>query len=127
MTYYFSKRLTCGFEEAIDRTKVALSEAGFGVLTEIDIRATMKAKLGVDLAPYIILGACNPPLAYEALQAEDKVGLMLPCNVIVQGAGDGAEVSAIDPAAAMGGIDNPRLQAVADKVAGKLKAVIAGL
>ena len=127
MTYYFSKSLACGFDEAIARTTAALQGAGFGVLTEIDVQATMKKKLDVDFPAYRILGACNPPLAHQALLAEDHVGLMLPCNVVVRAVAGGTEVSAIDPLAAMGAIDNPALHAVAATVSEKLKAVIAGL
>jgi uncharacterized protein (DUF302 family) len=125
MSYYFSKTIEAGFGDAVARTKAALSAEGFGVLSEIDVAATMKAKLGADMAPYLILGACNPKLAHDALQVEDKIGLMLPCNVIVQSRGDNhTEVSAIDPVASMLAIDNAALKQAAALVQAKLKAVI---
>ena len=89
MAYYFSKTLALPFDDAVTRTRAGLSEHGFGVITEIDVRQTLQAKLGVEFRPYVILGACNPALAYEALKLEDKVGVMLPCNVIIQDVGDG--------------------------------------
>jgi uncharacterized protein (DUF302 family) len=122
-TYHFSKTLDLPFEAALDATREALGQEGFGVITEIDLRATFKAKLGEDFRAYTILGACNPKLAFEALGLEDKVGAMLPCNVVVQDAGGGrTEVSAIDPVASMQAIDNPALKDKAAVVAGKLKA-----
>lgn len=125
MSYYFSKLLDTSFDEAITRTKSALQQEGFGVISEIDIRQTLKTKIGAEFRPYLILGACNPALAHEALLLEDKVGLMLPCNVIVQEAGDGQiEVAAIDPAASMQSIENPALKAQAAVVGEKLKAAI---
>lgn len=128
MTYYFAKTLDETFDAAVARTREALAQEGFGVITEIDVRRTMQAKLGVDFRPYLILGACNPGLAYEALKLEDKVGAMLPCNVVVQDAGDGrTEVAAIDPVASMQAIDNAELKAKAAMVAEKLKAAIARL
>lgn len=128
MSYYFSKILSATFPDAVARAKAALSAEGFGVLTEIDVAATMKAKLGVDMVPYLILGACNPKLAHEALQFEDKIGLMLPCNVIVQQKDEGrTEVAAIDPVASMLAIDNPRLKQAAAIVQLKLQSVIAQL
>lgn len=128
MTYYLSATLSLGFEVAVQRTIEALKAEGFGVITQIDIRATLKEKLGVDFRDYRILGACNPTLAYEALKLEDKVGTMLPCNVVVQAAGDGAtEVAAIDPVASMQAVDNPALKAAAEQVRAKLSAVIAAL
>lgn len=127
MTYHLSKRLDCSFEEAVQRTFGALQQQGFGVLTDIDMQATLKTKLGVETSPYRILGACNPPLAYRALQAEDRIGLLLPCNVVVRAAGDAVEVSAVDPVVAMAGIDNPALAPVAAEVGAKLRAVIDAL
>ncbi len=128
MSYYFSKTLDCGFDEAINRTTEALKSEGFGVLTEIDVAATLKNKIGVDFRPYRILGACNPKLAFEALTLEDKIGTMLPCNVVVQDAGRGrTEVAAVDPVASMQAVDNPRLKEAAAEVRGKLQAVIARL
>ena len=128
MIYHFSKTLRMPFDAAIERVTAALQREGFGVLTEIDVKATLKKKLDVDFRNYRILGACNPPLAHQALQIEDKVGTMLPCNVIVQDKGEGmVEVSAVDPVASMQAIDNPRLRELADTVRGKLKGVVDGL
>lgn len=125
MSYYFSKQLDTPFDDAVIKTKEALAHEGFGVISEIDIRQTLKAKIGVEFRPYLILGACNPALAHEALLLEDKVGLMLPCNVIVQEADDGmVEIAAIDPAASMQSIDNPALKAQAAIVGEKLKAAL---
>ena len=128
MTYHFSKRLRLPFESAIARVTEALRQQGFGILTEIDVEQTLKKKLGADFRPYRILGACNPSLAYQALQVEDKIGTMLPCNVIVQDAGDGmVEISAVDPVASMAAVDNPKLAVVAEMVRAKLRDVIASL
>ncbi len=128
MTYVFSKTLALPFADAITRTREALTAEGFGVITEIDVQKTLKDKLGVQFRPYMILGACNPELAHEALKLEPNVGAMLPCNVVVQGAGDGrTEISAIDPVASMQAIDNPELKKKAGAVAKKLKAAIARL
>jgi uncharacterized protein (DUF302 family) len=128
MTYYFSKKLPVGFDEAVRRTVEALKAEGFGVITEIDVRDTLKKKIDVEFRNYRILGACNPALAHEALQLEDKVGTMLPCNVIVQDAGEGeVEVAAIDPVASMQAIDNPELKRAAEQVRAKLARVIEGL
>jgi uncharacterized protein (DUF302 family) len=125
MSYYFSRTLQVPFEEAVARTREALAAEGFGVITEIDIAKTFKAKLGEEFRPYLILGACNPRLAREALQLEDKVGAMLPCNVVVQQtAGGQTEVAAIDPEASMQAIGNPELQQKARMVGEKLKAAI---
>jgi uncharacterized protein (DUF302 family) len=128
MSYHFSKRLDVPFDQAVSRVTEALKREGFGVLTDIDVAATMKAKLGQDFRPYRILGACNPQLAHRALQLEDKIGTMLPCNVIVQEHDGGAvEVSAVDPVASMQAIDNPRLGEVANEVQAKLKRVVESL
>ena len=128
MSYHFSKTLRVPFDAAVERVTAALQREGFGILTEIDVKATLKKKLDVDFRNYRILGACNPPLAHQALQVEDKIGTMLPCNVVVQETGAGTvEVSAVDPVASMQAIENPRLQGVAKTVRGKLKAVIDGL
>ena len=128
MAYHFTKRLRLSFEAAISRVTEALKQQGFGILTEIDVQQTLKKKLDVDFHPYRILGACNPPLAYQALQAEDKIGTMLPCNVIVQDVGDGiVEISAVDPVASMAAIDNPKLAVIAKTVQAKLKDVIDSL
>lgn len=127
MDYYVSKKLDVGFDEAVERAKAALQEGGFGVLTEIDVAATLKKKLDVDFRPYRILGACHPQSAYAALKAEDKIGLMLPCNLIVQEFDDGVEVAAIDPIASMAAVENEGLAEVAASVQQKLKNVIDSL
>ena len=128
MSYHFSKKLHMGFDHAIQHVTMALAAKGFGVLTTIDVRATLKKKLDVDFRPYTILGACNPGFAHKALLAEDKIGTMLPRNVIVQDAGNGeVEVSAVDPAASMAAIENPKLEAIAGEVRTMLKDMIAGL
>jgi uncharacterized protein (DUF302 family) len=127
MAYTIDRMVSGSFENVIDRTVAALKAEGFGILSDIDIRATLKAKLGAEFRPYRILGACNPPLAHRALQSEDKIGAMLPCNVIVQQKDDGIEVSAIDPLAGMERIGNPQLTAIAQEVAQKLSRVIAAI
>ncbi len=128
MSYYFSKVLEMTFDEAIAKVTEELKKEGFGVLTEIDVKETLKKKLGVDFQKYRILGACNPPFAYQALQAENKIGTMLPCNVIVQETSEGqVEVSAIDPVASMQAIENPALKKIATEVRNKLKKVIDSL
>ncbi len=128
MGYYFSKTLPVGFDEAVRRATEASKKGGFGIITEIDVRRTFMDKLGIDFRNYRILGACNPRLAYEALQLEDKVGTMLPCNVVVQEiTQDRTEVAAIDPVASMQAIENPGLKASADRVQTLLRNVIDGL
>lgn len=129
MSYYFNKILAgISFEEAEARVTEALKEEGFGVLTEIDVKATLKKKLDVEFRKYKILGACNPPFAYQALQTEDKIGTMLPCNVILQETdGGGIEVAAIDPLASMKSVENEALGAVGIEVANKLKKVVESL
>ncbi|WP_374570617.1 DUF302 domain-containing protein [Phenylobacterium sp.] len=128
MSYYFAKTLQAPFADAVAKAREALAAEGFGVITEIDVQKTLQTKIGVDFRPYLILGACNPGLAHEALKLEDKVGAMLPCNVVVQDLGEGrAEVAAIDPVASMQAIDNPALKEKAQLVADKLKAAIARL
>lgn len=128
MSYYFSKVIAASIPEAMEKTKAALAKEGFGVLTEIDVQGTMKKKLGAEMKPYLILGACHPESAYKALQAENKIGTMLPCNVIVQELGPGkAEITAVDPIASMQAVTNPSLGAVAAEVQQKLKNVIASL
>jgi len=128
MSYYFSKTLNVSFEEAVARVTEELKKEGFGILTDIDVQATLKKKLNADFRKYRILGACNPPFAYQALQAEDKIGLMLPCNVIVQELSEGkVEVAAIDPITSMQAINNPLLGSVAQQVHAKLKKVIENL
>ena len=128
MAYYFSKTLGADFDEAVRRTVDALKEEGFGVLTDIDVKDTLKKKINADFRRYRILGACNPKLAHEALQAEDKIGTMLPCNVVVQERPDGKiEVAAIDPVASMMAIENPRLGETARLVREKMQRVVARL
>jgi uncharacterized protein (DUF302 family) len=128
MSYYLSRTIESGFDEAVAKVLDALKQEGFGVLTDIDVASTMKQKLGIEFRPYRILGACNPPLAHKALSAEDKVGVMLPCNVIVQEAGAGKiEVASIDPRAAMERIGNPALTDLANEVADKLTRVISAI
>jgi uncharacterized protein (DUF302 family) len=125
MGYYIGKTVELSFDQAVIRVTEELKKEGFGILTEIDVQQTLKKKLDVDFRKYIILGACNPPLAYKALQAEDKIGVMLPCNVIVQETADGkVEVSAVDPIASMQAINNPGLRDLAEEVQGKLRKVI---
>jgi len=125
MTYYFTKTTDLPFDEAVARTRETLQAEGFGIITEVDIAATFKKKIGVDFRPYIILGACNPKAAHEALGFEDKVGLMLPCNVIVQAlASGGSEVAAIDPVASMAAIDNADLKAKAGEIGESLKRAV---
>jgi len=128
MTYHFSRTIDLPFDQAVARVTEALKREGFGVLTDIDVSATLKAKLGVAFRPYRILGACNPPLAHRALELEDKIGTMLPCNVIVQEHGaSNVEVSAVDPAASMQAIENTALAEVAEEVRGRLQKVIDSL
>jgi len=113
------------YDQAVEQTKAALKEQGFGVLTEIDVRATLKTKLDIDFQRYVILGACNPPLAHQALSTDPSVGLMLPCNVVVYDNGDGAStVSALNPMAAIGVVGNPGLDAMAAAATAKLSAAI---
>ncbi len=128
MSYYFSKSMEMAFDEAVAKVTGELKKEGFGILTEIDVKETLKKKLNVDFKKYKILGACNPPFAYKALKAEDKIGTMLPCNVIVQETSDGqVEVSAIDPVASMQAVKNPALQEIAAEIQNKLKEVINSL
>lgn len=128
MSYYLGTVLPLGFDEAIRRVTEALKREGFGIITEIDVKATLKSKINVEFRPYRILGACNPALAYEALQLEDKVGTMLPCNVVVQELAPGrVEVAAIDPVASMMAIDNPALHEKAASVRAKLERAIGSL
>ena len=127
MNYTFDRKFSGAFDDVVERTIAALKAEGFGVLTDIDVRATMKAKLGADFRPYQILGACNPPLAHRALQEEDKIGVMLPCNVIVQEKADGIEVSAVDPLVGMERVGNPALTGIAKEVAAKMQRVMASI
>ena len=128
MSYYLTTKTTKTYDEAIDKVTSELKKEGFGILTEIDVKETLKKKLDVDFHRYKILGACNPPFAYQALLAEDKIGLMLPCNVIVQETPDGlVEVSAIDPIASMQAVDNPVLGEIATQIRAKLQTVISNI
>ena len=124
MTYFHARTIEGDFDSVLDRTRAALQRHGFGVLTEIDVQATLKARIGEDFRPYRILGACNPRMAHEALKMEPHVGAMLPCNVVVQQADAGVEVFAIDPAASMRAIDNPALLAHAATVGDHLRAAV---
>ena len=128
MDYHFSKTLSAGFDDAVQKVTDELKKEGFGILTEINVQETLKKKLNVEFRRYKILGACNPHFAYQALQAEDKIGTMLPCNVLVQEKPGGeVEVSAVDPVASMRAIENPNLAGVAQQVQAKLKRVIHNL
>jgi uncharacterized protein (DUF302 family) len=128
MEYFNSKKVELPFEQAITKVTELLKEEGFGVLTEIDVKDTLKKKLDVDFKKYRILGACNPNFAYQALQAEDKIGVMLPCNVIVEEHQDGTiEVSAVDPVASMQAVENDSLEPIAEQVRANLKKVIDSL
>lgn len=128
VSYHFTKTMDRRFEKVVSDVTEALKQEGFGILTEIDVQQTLKQKLGVDFRKYCILGACNPPLAHQALQVEDKIGAMLPCNVVVQETDDGkVAVSAVDPIASMQAVSNPKLMGVAQTVQQKLKAVIEAL
>jgi uncharacterized protein (DUF302 family) len=127
MTYYIAKTVSGDFDAVIDRVIEALKKEGFGVLTEIDVAATLKKKIDVDFRPYRILGACNPKLAHHALQTEDKIGVMLPCNVIVQKTDKGVEVAAIDPVASLGRVGNPALEETAETVKAMLTRVVESL
>ena len=128
MSYYITTKTTRTYEEALEKVTSELKKEGFGVLTEIDVKATLKKKLDADFRKYKILGACNPPFAYQALLAEDKIGLMLPCNVVVQETADGSvEVSAVDPIASMQAVDNPTLGEIATQIKAKLQTVISNI
>jgi uncharacterized protein (DUF302 family) len=128
MSYYFSKIINESFDRAIVKVVLSLKNEGFGVLTEIDVKETLKKKLDVDFQKYRILGACNPSFAYKALKAEDKIGTMLPCNVIVQEISEGeVEIAAVDPVASMKAVENPDLFEIAEQVQEKLRKVIESL
>ena len=125
MSYYFSKTIESSFDDAVARVTALMKDEGFGVLTSIDVKQTLKKKLDVDFRNYCILGACNPPFAYKALQAEDKIGTMLPCNFVVQETEAGrVEVAAINPLASMQAVENENLRGIAEEVVEKLKRVI---
>ena len=125
--YGYRKKLGMPYQAAVDRLREELQKQGFGILTEIDVKATLKKKLGVEFENYIILGACNPPFAYQAIQSEQEIGLMMPCNVIVYEKQGMVYVSAVLPTAAMGMIENPKLKRIAQKAEIKLKAVVDGI
>lgn len=128
MSYYFSTSTDLSVEDAIVKTTEQLSKEGFGVLSEIDVKTTLKNKIDVDIPKYVILGACNPKFAHRALSTEEHIGTMLPCNVVVRENELGqTEVFAVDPIASMSAVDNPELAAIADEVQQKLKAVIASI
>ena len=125
MSYYTSRTISAPFSEVIERVTAALGQKGFGVLTTIDVTATMKTKLGVDFRPYVILGACNPQFAWRALQVEDKIGTMLPCNVVVTEVAPGTvEIAAVDPLASMSSVGNAQLEEIAGAVAAALRDVV---
>ncbi len=124
MAYGFSKTLNLSFDNAVEKVTEELRKEGFGILTTIDVKETLKKKLNVDFKRYVILGACNPPFAHKALLAEEEIGLLLPCNVVVYEKGDGIVVSAFDPMAMMKIVDNPGVVMVAGEVQSKLKRVI---
>jgi uncharacterized protein (DUF302 family) len=124
MSYYFAKTLDLPFGRAVEKTIAALKTQGFGVLTTIDVQATLKEKIGTDFHPYVILGACNPKMAHQALLVENKIGTMLPCNVIVQQRDGKIEVAAIDPAASMQAVQNDELASVANEVRARLKVAV---
>lgn len=126
--YGFTTKLSVSYEEALEKVKEALSNEGFGIVADIDMAATLKNKLGIDHRPYRILGACNPPNALRALQAEEEIGLMLPCNVIVYGNEDGStQVAAINSSVAMEPVKNEKLNEVAEEISSRLKRVIEDL
>jgi len=128
MSYYFAKTVNLPFDDAITRVTEELKKEGFGVLTDIDVRATMKKKLDLDFRNYRILGACNPPFAHRALMAEDKIGTMLPCNVIVQEHAPGVvEIAAVDPVASMAAVDNLDLGSIATEIRSRLQRVVDGV
>jgi len=124
MSYYFSKKIDLAFDDAIARVTDELKNEGFGILSEIDVQATLKKKLDVDFRKYKILGACNPPYAYKALQSEKNIGVLLPCNVIVQEAEGGTEVAAVNPLNSMQSVQNSELEEVALEITRKLQKII---
>jgi uncharacterized protein (DUF302 family) len=128
MSYYFNKKLSGDFDQIIEKVTEGLKKEGFGILTDIDIKATLKQKLDIDFYNYRILGACNPPFAFKALQTEDKIGTMLPCNVIIQEKKQGEiEVSAVDPVASMVSVENEKLAEIANEIRNKLEKVISSV
>lgn len=128
MSYYYTTTVEMSFDDAVEKTTAELKKQGFGVLTQIDVKATLKKKLDVDFKKYLILGACNPPFAYKALQTEKHIGLMLPCNFVVQELDDGRiEVSAIDPAKSMMAVENPELGKIAGEIQNMIEKIISNL
>jgi uncharacterized protein (DUF302 family) len=127
MEYGFSKVLSIPFEQAVEKVTEELKKEGFGVLTTIDVRETLKKKLDVDFKKYVILGACNPPFAFKALQAEEEIGLLLPCNVVVYEKNGNTAVAIFDPIVMTQVIDNPSVQPIAEEVRMRLQRVLAGL
>lgn len=124
MSYYFAKKTKLSFDETVRKVTQELSNENFGVLTEIDVKATLKKKLDVDTRPYVILGACNPGFAQRALALENKIGTMLPCNVIVQETENGVEIAAVDPVASMAAVPNPDLEPIAREVRDLLRKIL---
>lgn len=127
MAYYIARTVDLPFDLVVESVKAELAEQGFGILTDIDIASTMKEKLGESFRPYRILGACNPPFAHRALEAEDKIGTMLPCNVVVQQKDDLVEIAAVDPLASMQAVENPELAEIASSVRNRLVAAVAAI
>jgi len=129
MNYYFNKTLTnLSFDEAIEKVTAELKKEGFGVLARIDMHHTLKEKIGVEFRNYTILEACNPPFAHKSLLAEDKIGIMLPCNIIVQDAGEGQiEVAVVNPVSAMQAVNNPKMDNIAKEIQGKLKNALSNI
>ena len=122
--YGFGKHVELPYDEAVERTRAALKNQGFGVITEIDVKSTMKEKLGAEFQPYVILGACNPPLAHKALTAEPEIGLLLPCNVVVHQDGAGSRVMVMDPEAALGIVGTPELEEIAREAKSRLNKAL---
>lgn len=127
MSYTFTKVLHTSFDDAVERVTAELAARGFGILTTIDVKATLKQKIDVDVAPYMILGACNPGQARQALEVEPRIGVMLPCNVIVREVEGGVEVAAVDPVASMSAVDNPDLAEIAQRVRDSLREAVEAL
>lgn len=127
MSYYFTKTINTSMDEALEKVTEALKVEGFGILSEIDVKATFKMKLDVDFRPYKILGACNPPFAKRVLEIDDKIGVMLPCNIILQQRENGVEITSIDPTVAMNLVNNPEITDIANEIKEKLKNVIDSL
>lgn len=127
MNYYLSKQTTMGFDEAIEKVTRELQKEGFGVITSIDVKQTLKNKLDLDFRPYTILGACNPKFAHQAIELDDKIGTLLPCNFLVQETGEGAEVSAMNPQVTMSSLLGPELEEIGKAITEKVRTVLANL